>query len=29
MKDLDLPETHYALSGEVNIAYQSMGNGPH
>ncbi|WP_409190405.1 adenylate/guanylate cyclase domain-containing protein [Bradyrhizobium sp. RDM4] len=28
MKDLDLPETHYALSGEVNIAYQWMGNGP-
>ena len=28
MKDFDLPETHYALSGEVNIAYQSMGNGP-
>src|SRR4051795_6976730 len=28
MKDVDLPETHYALSGEVNIAYQSMGNGP-
>src|SRR3954469_10968417 len=28
MKDVDLPETHYALSGEGNIAYQSMGNGP-
>lgn len=28
MKDSDLPETRYALSGEVNIAYQSMGNGP-
>ena len=23
-----VPETHYALSGDVNIAYQTMGNGP-
>ena len=22
------PETHYALSGDVNIAYQVIGNGP-
>jgi class 3 adenylate cyclase/alpha-beta hydrolase superfamily lysophospholipase len=28
MSDFVLPETHYALSGEVNIAYQVMGDGP-
>jgi class 3 adenylate cyclase len=28
MTDFVLPETRYALSGEVNIAYQTMGNGP-
>ncbi len=28
MTDLDLPETRYALSGDVNIAYQVMGEGP-
>lgn len=28
MSDSDLPETHYALSGDVNIAYQTMGSGP-
>src|SRR5262245_1146067 len=28
MSDLILPETRYALSGEVNIAYQVMGSGP-
>lgn len=27
MSDIDLPQTHYALSGEVSIAYQVMGNG--
>src|SRR4051812_13108329 len=26
--DSDLPATHYALSGDVNIAYQTMGDGP-
>jgi pimeloyl-ACP methyl ester carboxylesterase len=26
--DFALPETHYALSGDVNIAYQVMGEGP-
>ncbi|MBR1271824.1 adenylate/guanylate cyclase domain-containing protein [Bradyrhizobium sp. AUGA SZCCT0222] len=28
MNDFDLPETRYALSGDVNIAYQVMGAGP-
>ncbi|MBT1517542.1 adenylate/guanylate cyclase domain-containing protein [Bradyrhizobium sp. SRL28] len=28
MNDLVLPVTRYALSGDLNIAYQSMGNGP-
>jgi class 3 adenylate cyclase len=28
MSDLELPVTQYALSGDVNIAYQTMGNGP-
>jgi class 3 adenylate cyclase len=28
MSDLALPETRYALSGEVSIAYQVMGDGP-
>ena len=28
MNDFALPETRYALSGEVNIAYQTMGDGP-
>ena len=28
MNDLVLPETRYALSGDVNIAYQTMGAGP-
>lgn len=28
MHDLPLPETRYALSGEVSIAYQVMGDGP-
>lgn len=28
MNDLVLPVTHYALSGDLNIAYQTMGNGP-
>jgi pimeloyl-ACP methyl ester carboxylesterase len=28
MTDFVLPETRYALSGDVNIAYQVMGNGP-
>jgi pimeloyl-ACP methyl ester carboxylesterase len=28
MNDFVLPETRYALSGEVNIAYQVMGDGP-
>jgi class 3 adenylate cyclase/pimeloyl-ACP methyl ester carboxylesterase len=27
MSEFALPETRYALSGEVNIAYQAMGNG--
>lgn len=26
MSDVELPETHYALSGDVNIAFQTMGN---
>ena len=25
---VELPETHYAKSGEVNIAYQVTGEGP-
>jgi class 3 adenylate cyclase len=28
MSDLELPVTRYALSGDVNIAYQTMGDGP-
>ena len=28
MNDLELPVTRYAQSGEVNIAYQTMGEGP-
>jgi pimeloyl-ACP methyl ester carboxylesterase len=28
MNDFSLPETRYALSGDVNIAYQTMGVGP-
>src|ERR1700704_6949377 len=28
MNDFVLPVTHYALSGEVSIAYQTMGDGP-
>ena len=28
MNDFELPVTHYALSGDVNIAYQTMGDGP-
>jgi class 3 adenylate cyclase len=28
MNDFVLPVTHYALSGDVNIAYQTMGDGP-
>jgi pimeloyl-ACP methyl ester carboxylesterase len=28
MNDFTLPETRYALSGDVNIAYQTMGTGP-
>jgi pimeloyl-ACP methyl ester carboxylesterase len=28
MSAVDLPETHYARSGEMNIAYQVMGDGP-
>jgi pimeloyl-ACP methyl ester carboxylesterase len=28
MSDFVLPETRYALSGDVNIAYQTMGTGP-
>jgi class 3 adenylate cyclase/pimeloyl-ACP methyl ester carboxylesterase len=28
MADLALPETRYALSGDINIAYQTMGHGP-
>jgi class 3 adenylate cyclase/pimeloyl-ACP methyl ester carboxylesterase len=29
MTDLGVPETRYAQSGDVNIAYQTMGHGPH
>jgi len=28
MNELDLPVTRYAVSGDVNIAYQVMGTGP-
>jgi class 3 adenylate cyclase len=28
MSEYALPETRYALSGEVNVAYQTMGEGP-
>jgi pimeloyl-ACP methyl ester carboxylesterase len=28
MADFVLPETRYALSGDVNIAYQTIGDGP-
>jgi class 3 adenylate cyclase/pimeloyl-ACP methyl ester carboxylesterase len=28
MTDFAMPETRYALSGDVNIAYQAMGDGP-
>src|SRR3954449_1604667 len=28
MSDFTLPETRYAVSGDVNIAYQTMGTGP-
>jgi pimeloyl-ACP methyl ester carboxylesterase len=28
MQDFELPITHYAASGDVNIAYQSVGDGP-
>lgn len=28
MSDFSLPETRYALSGDVNVAYQVMGDGP-
>ena len=28
MTDFTSPETRYALSGDVNIAYQTMGDGP-
>jgi class 3 adenylate cyclase/pimeloyl-ACP methyl ester carboxylesterase len=28
MSDFELPDTRYALSGDVNIAYQTMGDGP-
>jgi pimeloyl-ACP methyl ester carboxylesterase len=28
MNDFELPVTHYAVSGDVNIAYQVMGDGP-
>lgn len=28
MSDFELPVTHYALSGDVNIAYQTLGDGP-
>ncbi|WP_027526266.1 adenylate/guanylate cyclase domain-containing protein [Bradyrhizobium sp. Ec3.3] len=29
MTDLGMPETRYAQSGDINIAYQTMGHGPH
>lgn len=28
MSDFELPDTRYALSGDVSIAYQTMGGGP-
>ena len=28
MSDLELPVTRYAMSGDVSIAYQTMGDGP-
>ena len=28
MSDVELPETRYATSGEVSVAYQAMGEGP-
>ena len=28
MSDFELPDTRYALSGDVNIAFQVMGDGP-
>ena len=28
MSDFELPVTRYAQSGDVNIAYQTMGEGP-
>src|SRR5260370_36139711 len=28
MSDFELPVTRYAVSGNVNIAYQTMGSGP-
>src|SRR5271170_3219651 len=28
MSDFELPVTRYAQSGDINIAYQVMGNGP-
>ena len=28
MRDFELPATRYAVSGDVNIAYQAMGSGP-
>jgi pimeloyl-ACP methyl ester carboxylesterase len=28
MSDFELPDTRYALSGDVHIAYQTMGDGP-
>ena len=28
MTDFELPNTRYAKSGDVNIAYQTMGEGP-
>ena len=28
MSDFELPVTRYALSGDLNIAYQTMGDGP-
>lgn len=28
MSEFELPVTHYALSGDINIAYQTMGEGP-
>jgi hypothetical protein len=28
MSDFELPVTRYALSGDINIAHQTMGDGP-